>query len=163
MYPQMVRRREALQDRGLPKRVAQILADLAQLTRGHRFTVILEGDRHRAWMVFVGNGRYGNDMLDIAARESLDEGVLDVRLIRADQPLARARIIVSLMLGRLHRSPLYVRRVVPEITFEFDTPTVAVAVDGEVDTLDTPLHYRSHPAALRVLLPLETGSHTPLG
>lgn len=152
MYPQMVERREAFQRRRLPKRVAQILADVAQLSRGRRFRVSIEGVGYRAWTLFIGNGQYGEDMLDIATRQSIDEGMLDVRLVRADRLLARTRVIGALILGRLHRSALVVQRTVPELTFEFDTPTVEVALDGEVVTLDAPLHYRSRPGELRVLI-----------
>jgi diacylglycerol kinase family enzyme len=160
MYPEMVERRETFQRRGLPKRVAQILADFAQLARGHRFNVTVEGVTYRAWMIFVGNGRYGDDMLDLASRQSLNQGVLDVRLVRADRFLARIRVLASLTLGRLHRSPLLVQRIVPEITLEFDTPTVEVALDGEVVTVDAPLLYRSLAGELRVLIQPET-EHTP--
>jgi diacylglycerol kinase family enzyme len=160
MYPEMVERREALQGRGLPKRIAQILADFAQLARGHRFNVTVEGVTYRAWMIFVGNGHYGEDMLDLASRQSLNQGVLDVRLVRADRFLARIRVLASLALGRLHRSPLLVQRIVSEITFDFDTPTVEVALDGEVVTVDAPLCYRSRVGDLRVLIQSET-EHTP--
>jgi undecaprenyl-diphosphatase len=152
MYPQMVERREAFQRRRLPKRVAQILADVAQLSRGRRFKVSIDGVGYRAWTLFVGNGHYGEDMLDIAARQSMTQGVLDVRLVRADRLLARTRVIGSLVLGRLHRSALVVQRTVSEVTVDLATPTVEVALDGEVVTLDAPLHYRSRAGELRVLV-----------
>lgn len=151
-YPEMVERREAFQRRKLPKRVAQVLADFTQLARGHRFNVTIEGVGYRAWMIFVGNGHYGEDVLDLGSRQTLNQGVLDVRLVRADRLLARSRVVASLMLGRLHRSPLVVQRVVSGITLDFDTPTVEVALDGEVVTLDAPLHYRSRAGELRVLI-----------
>ncbi|MDQ6728032.1 MAG: NAD(+)/NADH kinase [Actinomycetota bacterium] len=155
-YPEMVERREAFQRRKLPKRLAQVLADVSQLARGDRFNVTIEGVGYRAWTIFVGNGHYGEDMLDLASRQTLNQGVLDVRLVRADRFLARTRVTASLMLGRLHRSPLVVQRVVSEITFEFDTPTVEVALDGEVVTLDAPLRYRSRAGELRVLIQPES-------
>jgi len=155
-YPQMVERREAFQRRKVPKRVAQVLADFAQLARGDRFNVTIEGVGSRAWTIFIGNGHYGEDMLDLSSRQTLNQGVLDVRLVRADRTLARTRVVASLMLGRLHRSPLVVQRVVSEITFEFDTPTVEVALDGEVVTLDAPLRYRSRAGDLRVLIQPES-------
>lgn len=160
MYPQLVERREALQRRGFSKRIAQILADFAQLARGHRFNVTLEGVVYRAWMIFVGNGHYGEDMLDLACRQSINQGVLDVRLVRADRLLARTRVIASLVLGRLHRCPLVVQRIVSEITFGFEAPSVEVALDGEIVPLGAPLHYRSRAGELAVLIQPET-EHTP--
>jgi undecaprenyl-diphosphatase len=153
LYPEMVERREALQRKGRSKRFAQLVATWTQVRHGHRFDVIMDGTPYRAWLLFVGNGRYGDDIFELTERHSIVDGVLDVRLVRADRPLARTRVAIGLVLGRLHRSPLLVRRLCTQVTFDLGDREVDVALDGEVARLRSPLHYRSEPAGLPVLLP----------
>jgi diacylglycerol kinase family enzyme len=45
-----------------------------------------------------------------------------------------------------------------EATVNMDTPTVSAAIDGEILTLNTPLHFRIRPGALKVLVPAETSA-----
>ena len=153
VYPKIVARREAHQRR-LPKGAAHIVAAWEQIRHGRRVDVTVGDDHLKAWLVFVGNGEYGVGMLDLADRESLTDGVLDVRVVRADAPFARLRIIGALFLGRLARSPLVVTYKVPAITIDVKRHrAVEVALDGEVEMMPTPLQYESKQASLPVLVP----------
>ena len=152
VYPKIVIRRE-LHQRRLRKGVANLVAAYEQLRDGGRVDVEVEGVTHRSWMVFVGNGTYGEGLLDLADRETLDEGVLDVRVVRGDQPLSRLRIVGALLLGRLAVSPLVLRRRTSAIVVNLNRERVEVAVDGEVEVLRPPLHYRSVRGQLHVLVP----------
>lgn len=154
IYPRIVITREA-HERRWPKGVATVAAAWEQLRHGRRFVVTVDGRSYRAWMVFVGNGRYGEGLLRLNQRESLDENVLDFRLARADSPLARARVVFALLAGVLERSPLMVQREVRQLQLDLDRAVVEVALDGEVERLGTPLRYRSLPAALSVLVPAD--------
>ena len=156
IYPRIVITREA-HERRWPKGVATVAAAWEQLRHGRRFVVTVDGRSYRAWMVFVGNGRYGEGLLRLNQRESLDENVLDFRLARADSPLARARVVLALVAGVLDRSPLLVQREARQLQLDLDRAIVEVALDGEVERLGTPLRYRSLPAALSVLVPADTG------
>jgi diacylglycerol kinase family enzyme len=156
IYPRIVVTREA-HERRWPKGVATVAAVWEQLRHGRRFRVSVDGRPYRAWMVFVGNGRYGRGLLRLNSREALDDDVLDFRLARADSPLARARVLAALVAGGIDRSPLLVRRVTGQIEVGLDRATVEVALDGEVHTLRPPLRYVSRPGALAVLVPPEAG------
>jgi undecaprenyl-diphosphatase len=157
IYPQIVVRREA-HERRLPKGIANIVAVWEQIRRrGQRFTVDVDGQPHRAWMVFVGNGRYGEGLIDLADRESLTENTLDVRVALGDKPAARLRLLLALLLGRLSKSKLLVDTTRPDVCIDIEGRTrVEVALDGEVETLETPLRYRSLEGALAVLVPSES-------
>jgi diacylglycerol kinase family enzyme len=156
LYPKIVVRREA-HERRFRKGVATVVATLEQLRAAHPMTVDVDGEVHRAWMVFVGNGLYGEGLLDLADRERMDTGTLDVRVVRADRRLARLRIVGALLLGRLGRSPLVVRQQVSAMTISVDRGDVEVALDGEVVRMRSPLAYRSVPASLLVKLPPDDG------
>lgn len=152
-YAALVRERTR-HERHLPRALADAAAAWAQARHGHRFTVAVDGDRYRAWLAFVGNGCYGERMTDLGVRRALDEGTLDVRVLRADAPLARTRAVAALLLGRLGRSPLLVPRLAPEVVLDLPgRSTVDVALDGEVVRLTPPLRYAVLPGALTVLAP----------
>ena len=154
-YAALVRERTR-HERRLPRAAADAAAAWAQARHGHRFTVAVDGDgeRYRAWLAFVGNGCYGDRMTDLGVRRALDEGTLDVRVLRADAPLARTRAVAALLLGRLGRSPLLVPRLAPEVVLDLPGhSTVDVALDGEVVRLTPPLRYAVLPGALTVLTP----------
>jgi len=153
VYPKTVIRREAY-ERRLPKGVANVVAAYQQLREGGHVDVEIDHDRHRAWMVFVGNGSYGEGLLDLADRETLDGKTLDLRVVRADRPLSRLRIVGALLLGRVARSPLVVRRRARAITVNVNNRSqVEVALDGEVEVMTPPLRYECVPDGLHVLVP----------
>jgi diacylglycerol kinase family enzyme len=150
-YPRMVERREEHESRW-PKWFANIIAAWQQFRFGRRMHVVVDGERFAAWLVFVGNGRYGETLRDVASRAALDENVLDVRIVLADQTLARLRLIVSTLFGRLAATPVVTRREFRTVKIEVPGRTsIAVALDGEVVQLSTPLDYESVARGLRVV------------
>jgi diacylglycerol kinase family enzyme len=153
IYPRIVVSREARQLR-LRKGVATVVAAVEQIRRGRRLEVDVDGETAKAWLVFVGNGRYGEGLLDLADRESLRDGELDVRVVRADQPLARLRVVGALLLGRLAGSPLVITRATPGLVIDVHRRRrIEVALDGEVEEMGLPLRYECVEAALPVLIP----------
>ena len=156
IYPRIVVRREAHEKR-LPKGIANVVAVWEQVCRrGQRFGVEVDGRQYRAWMVFVGNGRYGEGLIDLADRESLDGNELDVRVALADKPMARVRLLLALLFGRLSRSKLLMRMTTAAVTIDVDgRAEVEVALDGEVERVETPLCYRSLDGELSVLVPAD--------
>ena len=151
LYPTLVVRREAY-ERRMTKQRAQLAAAWEQIRRGHRFRLDLKGQRHRAWLVFVGNGCYGEHVLDFTDRESVGGGVLDIRVVLADRPLARTRVVLALLRG-LDTSPLVVRDTCPDAELGLAVPSVEVALDGEVERLEPPLRYSVRRGELAVLVP----------
>ena len=151
VYPRIVRTRRTLEHR-FPKRVATMVAAWPQIRSLSRLPVRLEGaaDVAAAWMVFVGNGRYGTNVFQAAEREDLTEGVLDLRICHADAPLSRLRAAGALLAGRIDRSPMVSRSIAPRFVLEC-TGTVDLALDGEVMRMESPLRFEARPAALPVI------------
>jgi diacylglycerol kinase family enzyme len=158
IYPSIVDAREALRRQGHRKWAAMAIATLRVLRRYRGVKVSLDIDgRQRTWrtpFVFVGNNAYAIDGIGLGARARLDEGRLFVyltpRLRARDLPLLFAKALV----GRAGESGEF--EIVPACEMwvhRSRSPRVQVAFDGEVTTMHTPLHFRSHPKALRVVLP----------
>ena len=158
-YAALVRERDA-HERHLPKPLANVTAAWAQARKGHRFGAVVDGRSYRAWLVFVGNGCYGEGLTDLMSRQALDGAVLDIRVLRADEVLARTRTVLALLVGRLGVSRLLassqgVDAIVDVADGNIADGDVAVALDGEVVRLRPPLRFRSLPGALTVLVPPE--------
>jgi diacylglycerol kinase family enzyme len=151
LYPKLVTKRESY-ERRMSKQRAQVVAAWEQIRRGRRFRLELKGQWHRAWLVFVGNGCYGEHVLDFTDRETVGGGVLDVRVVLADRPLARTRVVLALLRG-LDTSPLIVRDTCVEAELGLATPSVDVALDGDVERLEAPLRYSVRRSELAVVVP----------
>jgi undecaprenyl-diphosphatase len=151
VYPRLVVHRERTERRH-SKRVAALLAAWHQLREGRKLSVDVDGEHVRAWLVFVGNGCYGDSLLDLTGREHLDRNELDVRIAHAEGKLSRLRIATAVLFGRLDRSPLIDRRVCREVTLDLGARPIAVALDGEVEMIRSPLRYVSNAQALSVVV-----------
>ncbi len=156
MYTAIVK--ERIRQKGkLPKRAADAIGILRETTRGHRLRLVLNGRPVTTWAVFIGNSCYG-DNIGALGRERLDDGLLDVRTILANQKVARLRLLGALLGGRLHRTPVIEQQCVPELVVETPGCTAMdVAVDGDVFRLCTPLRLRVEQSALTVLCPPDVG------
>lgn len=149
VYGEVVRRREALEDR-LPKTLALMVALAATLRSASPVTVSVDGRPERVWLVFVGNGAYSG--VGLTGRERLQEGVLDLRVLRAHGPLPRLTVLARLLAGRLNGSPWLRQSLVREVRLDLPEP-LPLSLDGEVAERSGPITVRSRRMALRVVVP----------
>lgn len=153
VYGEVVRRREALEHR-LPKSVALIVAVAATLRSASPVTVSVDGRPERVWLVFVGNGAYTG--VGLTGRARLQEGLLDLRVLRAHGPLPRLTVLARLLAGRLQGSPWLRQSLVREVRLDLPEP-VPLSLDGEVSERSGHVPVRALRAALRVVVPEQTG------
>jgi len=158
IYPSIIDAREELRRQGHRKWAAFALATFRVLRRHRGVLVRIEaGGRQsarRTPFVFVGNNEYEVDGIRLGGRARLDGG----RLFAYLTPRVRARelpmLLARALLGRVRQSGAF--EIVSATELWIDTPRarrVRIALDGEITTMITPLHYRTCPAVLKVLLP----------
>ncbi|MBX3284442.1 MAG: diacylglycerol kinase family lipid kinase [Actinobacteria bacterium] len=167
VYPEMVALRDRLREqRGWGKvRAVPVAAwRVARSFPVHRLELrtsdegapeaggVLGGRPTRTPFVFVGNGSYADGPGGPTVRSSMEDGRLEVVVARV-----RSRWgLVRAMVGALVAHPDVVRDVerltLSDVRIDGRTSRIKVALDGEVCELDLPLHYRSRPGALRVLV-----------
>lgn len=158
IYPSIVEAREALRRQGHRKWPAFVLATFRVLRHYRGVLVRIDADGRqsvrRTPFVFVGNNEYAIEGIRLGGRTRLDGG----RLVAYLAPRVRARDLPMLfaraLLGRARQSGAFEIVSAPELWV--DTPHsrhVHVALDGEIMTMATPLHYRTCPGMLKVLLP----------
>lgn len=131
LYATLVHRRE--RHRRRRQALARLRAFAALAT--HRSPPLCIGSRSLdVDVLLVANNAYDLDLLTIGERERLDEGLLHVYGVGGILPSLRYEDDGA--------------------TFTVDSPAPLVAaVDGEPDTLETPIVFRIEPRALRVLVP----------
>jgi undecaprenyl-diphosphatase len=129
-YAELVDAREALEDR-IGKWPAMVIAAARVLRHGTPIEVDLDLERHRLWMIFIGNCRYRPDGFAPSVRPRLDDGQLDIRIIDADQPFARLRLLLGLVTGRLGRSPVYRQWAATTLCVQSTDGPLRLACDGE--------------------------------
>ena len=129
-YSELVDARERLESK-IGKWPALIVALVEVLRAYEPITVELNGRRRRIWMIFIGNCRYHPAGFAPSWRERLDDGVLDVRLVDANHPWARVRLLLAVLTGRLGRSRVYEAFTTRELHVKVVDGAARLARDGE--------------------------------
>lgn len=159
LYPAIVRHRERQQQRlGRSKWLALGWATWSTLRQAPFLTVQLEVDgrsaRLRTPLVFVGNNAYELDGFQIGRRPSLDDGALSLYVATCTSRPGLLRLGLGALAGRLRRARDFHAWRADALQIDAPHRTLAVATDGEVQRMPTPLRYRIHRQALRVIAPL---------
>lgn len=130
LYPNLVRRREHLQP-ALGKPLAGVVAMFRTFAAGTPTTLSVDGVRHKVWIAYLGRGRYYPRDHAPLFRPVMDDGVLDVRLITADESFARLRLLWSVLTGTVASSSITHLREATEVSIDAGGAPMALAVDGE--------------------------------
>lgn len=159
LYPHIVKRREKQQRLGHGKWRSAFWAALRLLKRSPFFAVRLETEEGtrivKTPFVFVGNNEYEMDFFNIGRRAKMDDGKLSVYFLHRSGRKGLFLLVLRTIFGRLRQTKDFEEIVVEEITIETRKKQILVAFDGEVEKLETPLRYKIHKQALRVIVPKE--------
>jgi YegS/Rv2252/BmrU family lipid kinase len=158
LYPLMVLDRD-LQRRklGRSKRLAMIVASFRTLARfGHqRLTLTVNDEKARVDtpLLFVGNNDYRLDLGAPGKRESVEDGVLSVFVMR--KKTRRGFIAASLraLFNREKPDDMVRLEHVERLRVTSKKSVLTVSLDGEVVGAETPLTYNIRKKALRVIAP----------
>lgn len=157
IYPYLVVDRERRRTHGLPKLVAMSAAILRALWNFpvRRLSVTADGwtERLCSPCVFVGNNEYTTSGLQAGTRNRIDRGKLSL-LIARHQSLPRLLLLaLRAVLGLLDQSSDLRMTLVTSLKVTSRRARLLVAFDGEVESMNTPLHYKIRPNALRIFAP----------
>ena len=158
LYPRMVRHREELQERlGRSKRLAMLSASLQTLRRfsRHRLTIDLGGLRAPLVtpLLFVGNNVYETSLLTLGQRRALDQGELCLYAPLVRGRLHFLRLGLRGLFGLSKQRDFVSLTGLAELTVHSSRAALDVSLDGEAQTIATPLRYRIRPGALRIIAP----------
>jgi diacylglycerol kinase family enzyme len=158
IYPHVVHRRVAEQMRSrIGKWPAFTWAGMHAFRRfpflDLRIEVKGETLRRKTAFLFVGNNEYEMTGFRIGARRRLDTGKLGLYLTHRVGRWGLIRVALRALLGHLTQEKDFEAYLVEEAFVEARRHFILVAADGEVKWMESPLHYRSRPGALRVIVP----------
>jgi diacylglycerol kinase family enzyme/membrane-associated phospholipid phosphatase len=129
-YSELVDARERL-ERRIGKWPALVVALVNVLLRAKPCAVEIDGHERSIWMIFIGNCCYHPAGFAPSWRERLDDGLFDVRIVDAQQPWSRTRVVASVLSGRLGQSRVYERRRAPTLRLRSLGGPFRLACDGE--------------------------------
>lgn len=156
VYPNLVRRRERLQP-AMGKPLASVVASLRTFGVNSPTTLTVDGVKHKLWILYMGRGRfYPSDHAPLR-RPVLDDGVFDLRMITADEPFARARLLWAVVTGTVAASKVTHLTEATTITVEAIGQPLVLAVDGEPKPGVRSATFTVKPRELRVYSPLPVG------
>jgi undecaprenyl-diphosphatase len=130
LYTDLVRYREKW-ERRLGKWPAMLVGLVHLLRRAQPQDLVLDGRPRRVWMVFAGNCQYLPTGFAPSSRARLDDGLLDIRLIDAEVPLARTRIAVAVLTGTLRWCRAYQGTTAHELKISSPSGQLHLTLDGE--------------------------------
>jgi diacylglycerol kinase family enzyme len=93
------------------------------------------------------------ERFNIGGRECLDKGQLSLYIANRTGRWGLVRLAVRALFGRLREDKDFLALCTKEVRIQTRHQRLRVAFDGEVHVMETPLHYRVVPGALRVIVP----------
>jgi len=162
LYPNMVRDRDRqLRQRRRTKWLAMALALLRVLRRPMARRLIIECggrvERQRTPFAFIGNNVYDTTLPTLGRRATLSAGELCLFIAKPRSHLAAVGLMLRLALGRADQARDFESSIAKALEIGSRHRRLAIALDGEILRLRTPLRYRTRPGALRVLVPAANG------
>jgi diacylglycerol kinase family enzyme len=159
VYPRMVKWREEYRRMGATQLTALFWAAVTAVRRMPflrlRLTAAGTDVTLVTPLIFVGNNEYEVEGFTSGRRRRVDGGQLFLCAVHATAPTRLIRLSLMALLGRIRQDVDFHSVCVTEAWIETRRQWVRVSLDGEVVRLETPLHYRTRPGALRVLVPRE--------
>ena len=160
LYPSIIRQRERDYRRWGRRQLVAYFAALRVIFGREAFLNVRitteEGGEllERTPLVFVGGNKFQLEEFDLPGRRCVRRGEMAIYVARTEGKLGLLRLALQALLKRLHGE----RRLEVMCAGEALVETrrgrrLHVALDGEVVVLETPLLFRTRPAALKVLVP----------
>jgi diacylglycerol kinase family enzyme len=158
LYPLMVIDRDQQRKRlGRSKRLAMIVASVRTLARFNHQRLVLtvndEKERIDTPLLFVGNNDYRIDLGAPGQRESLDDGILSVFVMRKKTRSGLIAASVRALFNRSGDDDMEKIDGVQRLWVSSHRSLLAVSLDGEVVHAKPPLDYKIRKQALRVVAP----------
>jgi diacylglycerol kinase family enzyme len=151
LYPSSLETRQALRTSKLSKWPAAILGSLRALSQYHTYHVKIDGEAMTTPFVFVGNNDYHLADPMATGRTTLTAGKLAVYTIDAASRIELFKLLGWALIGRLKDAPEAHEWKTEEIIIHTRRRRITISRDGELQHIETPLHYKILPGALRVL------------
>ncbi|MFG2006410.1 bifunctional phosphatase PAP2/diacylglycerol kinase family protein [Spirillospora sp. NPDC048911] len=151
-YTELIERRRRLETR-LGKWPALAVAAVRTLRHSKPLEMVVDGEKSRVWMAFVGNGMYGSRGAAPTWRDHLNDGQLDVRMITTGHRVPRLRALAAVLVGHLHITPGYRSWHGGSLELTATQGDLKLAHDGELSAVGGVVKFAKKAGALSVFCP----------
>jgi len=132
-----------------------------RLARAKRLAVVIEpaeGERRieRVQALAVASNAYDEGLGQFFSRQCLDGGTLTLYSLKHLNVKDFLRLTAGMILGHWQNDEALSMESVRGVTIDTRHSLIKVMLDGEVETLNTPLEFAIRPQALSVIVPAET-------
>jgi diacylglycerol kinase family enzyme len=163
LYPLALRHRESMFRRfGRSRFIALLSGATALLRWGNIMSIRLtsESGEHlfRSRFVFVCNNPAELDYFNLPGRECIEADSFAIHTPKPIAPSGILRLGYRMLRRHAQENRDFETFCGREVVLEIDPPKVPVSLDGEVEIMQSPLHYRLILGALRMRVPAKTGA-----
>jgi diacylglycerol kinase family enzyme len=160
LHPRMIRVRERLRyGSRLGKILASIQAWWMVVRRPPRLSVRVRADSEafskRTAAILISNNPLGEGHLPYA--DDLEQGQLGLYIATSRRWRDLLELAARVTFGEIE-TPLLDRRLAKHVEISLNRPVINASIDGEIVSLEAPLHVKVHPRRLAVLRPRAIGS-----
>lgn len=157
LYPRIVRKREQQQRLGYGKWRAAFWAALRIFRLSPFLKVRIMADAktflRKTPFVFVGNNEYEMELYNIGRRLALNGGKLSIYFLHRGGRWGVLLLLIRTFTGTVKQWRDFEEVLTESVTIQTRRKRLHVAFDGEVSVMKTPLHYKTLPKALKVIVP----------
>ncbi len=158
LMPSLVDARESIRGKSLFQRLRDMAVAVGRLVRRYpRLTVTVDLGKGPQTITVrslaVTCNPYEEKLGALPMRPHMDTGRLALYQIGHRGRLGMLWLLVSVVLGHWKQSTAVSEWMTPELTIAGRGASIQVVNDGELLSLELPLHYRIHPKAQAVLMP----------
>jgi YegS/Rv2252/BmrU family lipid kinase len=134
-----------------------------RLARAKRLAVVIEPDEgarriERVQALAVASNAYDEGLGQFFSRQSLDRGTLTLYSLKHLNVRDFVRLTTGMILGKWQNDEALSMESIRGVTIDTRHKLIKVMLDGEVETLTTPLEFAIRPQALSVIVPAEVSA-----
>ena len=160
VIPGVAAGRERIRGREGTAKLGFLLYFFRRLTRSRRMAVAIEADNgprriERAQAIAVASNSYDEGMGQFFSRSSLDQGTLTLYVVHHLTVGDVFRLTTRMLLGRWQDDEALTIDTVQSVSITTHKQLLKVMLDGEIETVHTPLDFRIRQKALSVIVPAE--------
>jgi diacylglycerol kinase family enzyme len=158
VIPELAAGREKIRGEGFGAKFGFVLYSIRRLARSRRIALEVTtpdgGSRiERVQSIAVASNAYDEGLGRFFHRDKLDTGLLTLYTLRHLNLGDAIRLAVEMVAGRWKNDEALDIRSAKSVTIRSKRPRLQLMIDGEVTSLESPLHFKIYPSALNVLAP----------
>lgn len=158
LMPDLAAGRERVRGGGIRAQLGYLRYFVRRVARSRRIALEIKTDTgeiqiERVHAVGVASNAYDEGVGRFMTRQTLDSGLLTLYKVRRLSVIDLVRLVTGMIAGHWQRDPSLAIQVAHGVSIRSRKPRLQVMIDGEVENLETPLHFSIRHKALAVLAP----------